>query len=279
MVDWLAHEFPANLGSEPMPTIADAAQLLETYAPLSLAEEWDNVGLLVGDPGAPLGRIMTCLTVAPKVVEEAIDRGVDLIVAHHPLPFHPLRRLTTDTVEGHLLWRLMGAGIGVYSAHTAFDSAAGGINEQLAGGLGLSTVRPFSPSERPDGAGTGRLGAPPAGTTLSSLAKIAKQFLGLPHLRVVGTDEQPIGRLAIACGSGGSLLDDAVAAGSDALLTGEATYHECLKAESLGVALLLTGHYASERFAMETLAQWLSDGIKGVEVEASETESSPLRLF
>ena len=262
-----------------MPTIADAAQLLEEYAPLSLAEEWDNVGLLVGDPSAPLRRMMTCLTVAPKVVEEAIEARVNLIVAHHPLPFHPLRRLTTDAVEGQLLWRLMGAGIALYSAHTAYDSAAKGINQQLANGLGLSEVAPFLPSERADGAGTGRVGATPTGTTLHSLAESIKRQLGLPHLRVVGADDQPVCRLAIACGSGGSLLDAALAAGCDALLTGEATYHECLKAESLGVALVLTGHYASERFAMERLAERLSAAMEGVEIRASEAESDPLRLL
>lgn len=261
-----------------MSTIADAVKLLEAYAPLSLAEEWDNVGLLVGDPCSPLGRIITCLTVAPKVVEEAIAHQADLIVAHHPLPFHPLRSLTTDTVEGDLLWRLMGAGIAVYSAHTAYDSAAEGINQQWAEGLELSQVAPLEPSERPDGAGTGRMGIAPSGMTLESLAESVKNLRGLPHLRVVGTDTQPISRLAIACGSGGSLLDNAIAAGCDALLTGEATYHECLKAESLGVALVLTGHYASERFAMEVLADRLRKEMAGIEVGASKNESDPLRL-
>lgn len=260
-------------------TIADAVKILEAHAPLSLAEEWDNVGLLVGDPRVPLRRIMTCLTVAPKVVEEAIACQTNLVVAHHPLPFHPLRSLTTSTMEGDLLWRLMGAGIAVYSAHTAYDSAAEGINQQWAEGLALSKITPFEPSERPDGAGTGRVGIAPSNMTLASLATSVKNLQGLPQLRVVGANEQPISRLAIACGSGGSLLDDAIASGCDALLTGEATYHECLKAESLGVALVLTGHYASERFAMEVLGDRLSNDLAGVEVQASETESDPLRLF
>ncbi len=92
-----------------MPAIRDVCELLETSGTRRLAEDWDNVGLLVGDPDRPVGRIMTCLTVTPASAQEAVQERADLIVTHHPLPFRPLNRLTVDTTTGRLLWQIIGA--------------------------------------------------------------------------------------------------------------------------------------------------------------------------
>jgi putative NIF3 family GTP cyclohydrolase 1 type 2 len=109
-----------------MVTIENVAKFLNSFAPLPLAEAWDNVGLLVGDRTAKAERIMTCLTITDASANEAIAERADLIVAHHPLPFGALKTLTTDSQDGRLLWKLAGARISVYSPHTAFDSAADG---------------------------------------------------------------------------------------------------------------------------------------------------------
>ena len=132
--------------------VDDIARFLDQFAPVELAESWDNVGLLAGDRGAPVSKVMTCLTITPASAEEAISSGVELIVAHHPLPFHPLRRLTTDTPEGRLLCDLLAARIAIYSPHTAFDSTTGGINERLAAGLGLVDLLPLV--DLPESAGS-----------------------------------------------------------------------------------------------------------------------------
>src|SRR5688572_20463375 len=110
-----------------MPLLRDICQFLDQLAPPRLAEEWDNVGLLVGDPAQPIERIMTCLTITPASAAEAVSQRADLIVTHHPLPFRPLKRLTSDHTPGRLLLSLIRAGIAVHSPHTAFDSAAAGI--------------------------------------------------------------------------------------------------------------------------------------------------------
>ena len=114
-------------------TINDVCSWLGEIAPLELAEEWDNVGLLVGDRGRGLERFMTCLTITPTTTAEAIERRADLIVVHHPLPFRPISQLTTDTTVGGLLWDLLGAGVAVYSAHTAFDSASARHQSAMGG--------------------------------------------------------------------------------------------------------------------------------------------------
>ncbi len=259
-----------------MPTIADAVALLNEIAPVELAEEWDNVGLLAGDPAADLRGVLTCLTLTPDVVDEAIDRGVGLVVSHHPLPFRGVKTLTTETVDGGSLWRLLGAGIAVYSPHTAYDSAAGGVNQQWAERLQLTAVRPLSPIEGADrAAGVGRAGDF-GGGGFDRLVEAVKQAVNPPAVRVVAPTSGGAGRVAIACGSGGSLLDLAIAAGCDVFLTGEMSFHDCLRCRSLGIGAVLTGHYASERFAIESLAERLAGQLPGISVNASESEKDPL---
>src|ERR1700694_3580768 len=105
-----------------MITVANLLSALQAIAPLSLAAEWDNVGLLLGDAAAPVQRVMTCLTVTPDSVAEAIETQVQLIVSHHPVLFRPTKKLTTATPEGRMLLNLVQAGIAVYSPHTALDN-------------------------------------------------------------------------------------------------------------------------------------------------------------
>src|SRR5262245_28015040 len=119
-----------------MLTVDTIARFLEEFAATQLAEAWDNVGLLAGDRNRPVSKVVTCMTITPASASEAIAAGAELIVTHHPLPFKPLKQLTTDTPEGKLLCDLLAARIAIYSPHTAFDSTIEGINQRLAEGLG-----------------------------------------------------------------------------------------------------------------------------------------------
>jgi dinuclear metal center YbgI/SA1388 family protein len=261
-----------------MQTVQDVCDFLNDFAPPRLAEEWDNVGLLVGDPGQAVQRLMTCLTITPASADEAVRERAELVVTHHPLPFRPLKRLTTDSVPGRLLLQLIRAGIAVHSPHTAFDSAAAGINQRLAEGLGLIDIRPLLAVQGdPQGLGAGRYGRLPQATTLATMAERLKQFLSLGGLHAVGSAQRQIERVAVACGSAGQFLEPARNAGCDLLVTGETNFHTCLEAEATGVALLLPGHYASERFAVERLAEVLAQQFAGLTIWASHDEADPLR--
>lgn len=262
-----------------MPTIGDVATVLEQFAPTALAEDWDNVGLLVGAPDWPARRVLTCLTVTPTSVAEAIRAEADLIVTHHPLPFQPLKTITPASTPGRLLLDLISARIGVYSPHTAFDSAPTGINQHLAIGLGLQQIEPLVPATGTVEAdlGAGRIGLVGGESTLAELIDRLKSFLSIDTVKVVGTDDHSVSKVAIACGSGGSFLSAAIDKGCDCLVTGETTFHTCLEAEARGVGLILPGHFASERFALLSLADYLQEQLSGLEVWASRDECDPLR--
>jgi putative NIF3 family GTP cyclohydrolase 1 type 2 len=184
---------------------------------------------------------------------------------------------------------LIAAGVAIFSPHTAFDSARRGINRQLAEGLGLTDVRPLIPTaagggtngggpgaDRAEEAGAGRYGVLPVARTLFELAASVKKFLNIEQLQVVGSGEQSLERVAVACGSAGEFLEPALAAGCQALVTGETRFHTCLAAEAAEVGLVLAGHYASERFAVETLASELEQQFPALHVWASRSETDPL---
>ncbi|MFM2216506.1 MAG: hypothetical protein RL240_824 [Planctomycetota bacterium] len=271
---------------------------LQRIAPLGIAESWDNVGLLVGDPASSIAKVMTCLTLSDGVLEEAIDRKIGLVVSHHPIPFRPLTRITTEDPTGRILWRAMQHSIAIYSPHTAWDNAHEGINRQLAGLLHLGNLRPLVPINRAANSqnGNSQTGKVKQGTSLDDpmerelgcgvIGEFAKpvriddlvERLGVSirgmSVRCTDSGERLVNRIGIVCGSGGSMLSKAAGERCDLFLTGEATYHQCLEAEARGVAMLMIGHFASEAFSMRKLAELLARAFPQLDVGASESESS-----
>jgi dinuclear metal center YbgI/SA1388 family protein len=259
-------------------SIDDVCCYMESFAPSRLGEDWDNIGLLIGDRNNPVHRILTCLTVTPDTVHEAISRQVQLIITHHPLPFHPLKTITRSTTAGGMILDLIGAGIAVYSPHTSFDSAAGGINQRIAEKLGLQDIVPIRPfANDPDQLGAGRMGRLPQPETLEQwIEKLCREF-SVPGVHVVGETSAMIENVGVACGAAGSFLDAAIAAGCDAFVTGETNFHTSLEAQARRITLALPGHYASERFAVEMLAEQMQEYFPGIEIQAAAQESDPLR--
>jgi len=262
-----------------MPLIDDVTTFLERFAPSTLAESWDNVGLLLGDRRRAVERVMTCLTLTPDVAAEAIREGVGLVVTHHPILFRGVKRLTTDTVEGEMLLELTKADVAVYSPHTAFDSAAEGINERLCRKLGVQNARPLRPVEESafPNVGGGRFGELSEPVAFKAFADSVQTTFQLTAMEVVTA--RAIKRVAVACGSAAEFLPDAHRAGCDVLVTGEARFHAALEARNLGIGLILLGHYPSERFAVEELAEVLSNEFSGITVWPSREEQDPFERF
>jgi len=270
--------------AEPL-NLTSVCDFLERFAPRQLAESWDNVGLLVGDPTQSVAGIVTCLTVTPEVVDEAVEADADLIVTHHPMPFRPLKQITTDNTVGQMLLKLIKNEIAVYSPHTAFDSCAEGINFQLANGIGLTDVRPLIAADLPDAeestvpVGTGRWGRfADGGMPLARIAELAKQVTGAPMVKVVGRGTAEIQSVAVGCGSAGELLTAAIENEVECLILGETSFHTCLEAKAQNVSLVLVGHYSSERFAVEKLAETLAEAFPTANVWSSRQESDPIHF-
>ena len=261
-----------------MTKIQQVCEYLDQFAPTRLAEEWDNVGLLTGDRAAECQKIMTCLTVTPDSAAEAIEQGASLIVSHHPLPFRPLKRLTTDSTPSRLVWELARANVAIYSPHTGFDSALEGINQSLAEKIGLEQIKPLKliPDDQ-QSLGSGRVGRLAGdGQSYPAFVDSVKSAFGKQAIKVVGRRDAVVKKVAVACGSGGSFLSDAIFSGCDTFVTGEATFHSCLEAQAGDVNLVLIGHYDSERFAVEALADRLAAQFGGMKVWASAKESDPI---
>lgn len=261
---------------------------LQSLAPLELAEEWDNVGLLLGRATGDVASALTCLTLTPDVADEAVAAGVQLIVSHHPILFRPVQAVTSESSDGTMLLSLIEAGIAVYSPHTAYDSAERGINAQLAETFGLTDVRPIRPvspeaaAEFPalDGLGSGRIGTLPRATSLEEFAaEVQGRLQSRAGVQIVGDPTATVSTVGIACGSAAEFLGDARRQGADVLLTGEARFHACLDARQQGIALVIAGHYATERSGAERLAEFIGEEFPDVTAFSSQVESDPQQMF
>ncbi|MEI8025048.1 MAG: Nif3-like dinuclear metal center hexameric protein [Pseudomonadota bacterium] len=257
-----------------MRKVSEIEQFLCEMSPLALAESWDNVGLLIGRRSASVSKVITCLTLSPDVAEEACAAGVGLIVTHHPFPFKPSSKYTDATVEGRIFLRLIESGIAVFSSHTAFDGASEGINELILRGLGFTEMEPITPREGLSG-GLGRMTR--GDLAVDQILNDLKAFLSLKHISVVRAKPK-VKKVGVVCGSGGDFISTAHAKGIDCFITGEATFHHSLLARSLGITLILVGHFLSERFAMEVMAQRIGIKFPGLSVFASQVESDPVSL-
>lgn len=224
-------------------TVQDILDLLQEKAPLELAEEWDNVGLLVGDANSSVTTALVALDVTDAVIDRALAEKAELIVTHHPVIFDPLKTvLATD-----LVYRLIRAGLSVISMHTNADKAQGGVNDCLCEKLGLTDV-----TIAPDG--MSRIGTLPACMSADVFATYVAQCLDTAVRVKAGT--ATIRTVALCGGSGASmvlpLLDRA-----DAALTGEVKHHEWLSVPC-DKTLVDGGHYATEIAVTNRFCEWLS---------------------
>ena len=262
--------------------VQNICDFLDQFAPLVTAESWDNVGLLLGDSACEIDSILTCLTLTPDVAAEAIERKAGLIVTHHPILFQAVQKITTATPEGRMLLDLAANHVAVYSPHTAFDSAIKGINQQWSEQLNLQNIqplRPFSENEVSDiSPGSGRCGDLPESVSLSRLMLTVKQTCKIKQLQFVGEPDSTINKVAVVCGAAAEFMHEATLLNCDVLITGEARFHACLEARTKQIALILVGHYASERFACEQLATILQAEFPELTTSASQIESDPIQF-
>ena len=260
-----------------MITIQEALEAVRRAAPEELQESWDNSGVqILTDPGASVERILTCLEINDDVVEEAVRKKADLIVTHHPLFFSKLSSVRADDVVGAQTIRLIRHSISLYSAHTSFDSAAHGTNQDLAEKLGLEDIRPMYPSETDPAAGMGRYGIFEEPVSYDEFLQKVTDVCGQSLVRSAGRVPEMVRKAAICTGAGSEFMDDAFAGGADVYLTGDVKYHEARHAYDIGMCVIDAGHYGTEVLFAENMAGLLREGLGyHVEVLVSETDINP----
>ncbi len=243
-------------------TVGELIERLEAWAPPAWQESWDNCGWQV-EPGIldQSARVLVCLTPTLAVMAEALALGqagtpVNLILAHHPLIFSPLKGICRGTPIGEMVYQACTAGIGLYSAHTNFDQVADGTADVLAQLLDLQGVTPVVPTH--GDLGYGRVGDLPQPGSVGDLLQRIQTGLQPPHLLYspMADLQTPITRVAVLGGSGASFLGAVAATGAQVYLTADCKFHQFQEARDRGVILVDAGHYATERPACDRLAQW-----------------------
>jgi dinuclear metal center YbgI/SA1388 family protein len=367
--------------------LSDIVGIINKIAPPDLAEEWDNVGLQVGDPASGIERIMVALDPCPEAVDAAIKNSCQLLLTHHPLIFKPLKRISTADETGRLIHQAIANRLAIASLHTNYDITRNGVNDLLAEALGVTFCRPLKVSHREkllklavfvplshhdavmhallpfsplsgnyadcsfttsgqgtfkplEGAspyvgrvgnresveearfellirktdlqaalkslrkahpyeepafdiipllnegqqsGLGRIGLLEATPLLKDFAERVKKTLGTSSLRIVGNPEQRVSKLALCGGSGASLLRDAAREGANLFLTGDIKYHEAREAQSLGIALIDAGHFATERLMVDGLSRQMEKVLASrkfeIQVLRCTAESDPFAVI
>ena len=245
-----------------MTTVQQLYEAMQALAPLELAESWDNPGLLV-DCGGEVTRVLVTLDITPEVVSEAAAKHCEAIVAHHPVIFDPLRRVTAEDVPAMLLQN----GISAICMHTNLDAAPGGVNDVLADLLRIENRRDFADN-------CGRIGTLNVPTTAQQLAETCSRMLHT-HCKFVEADH-PVEKLAEVSGAGGSYLQQAIDEGADCLVTGEAAHHIAILAKQKGVGLVVAGHWGTEHPVVFALADALTERLpKEVTVAPSLADVDP----
>ena len=234
-----------------MTTVKDIETRLFRWAPAELSEEWDNVGLMVGDRTACVEKILVCLDITQEIIYKAISEHVQLIVTHHPLIFQPISSLC----EQDWAFILIKNGISVISMHTNLDKTAGGVNDVLAGLLGLENVITADD-------GCCRIGILPTPHTTQALADRTALLLNTT-VRVSNLPNQDIIRVAVCGGSGGDLLQ-AFINEVDAVISGEIRHHEWLAFNKAGVVAVEAGHHATEVCVVDAIAAFLKDEFNSI---------------
>ena len=242
-----------------MSTVTHIYDAIDRLAPFWLTMDFDNTGVLVGDRNREVSCALLALDCTPAVVEQAKQLGAQLIVTHHPVIFHPLKRVNEDAV----VYQLIRSDIAVISAHTNLDIAQGGVNDALASAIGLRDCRGLELLNEQTGAWLGRIGTLPEPLSPEAFAAHIKACLNAASVKFSAAP-RVIRTVALCSGSGADCLDAAISAGADALLTSEVKQHEYLAAAAAGISIFDAGHFDTEDIVIEPLRDYLAKEIPDV---------------
>lgn len=242
-----------------MTLIKDILQYADTIAPLNTQAEWDNCGLLVGSENTEVSKVLLALDITESVVEEAAQKGCELIISHHPVIFSPLSQIN----EEHIVYKIIQSGVSALCLHTNLDKAENiGVNVCLANALKLSDCALYPD----DFLCVGTLS-----DTLSDkeFAQYVKEKLNCNGVRY--TNGKNIKVVGVCSGGGGDAIELYAQYGFDALVTGELKHHQFLYADEHDLCAVEAGHFNTEDVVITPLLHNLSEKFKDVSFEKSQT--------
>lgn len=249
-----------------MTNVADVVKAMKALAPVELAENWDNVGLLIGNPEREIHKIIVMLDLDKQGFEEALDVGADMIITHHPVIMTSLTSITDPVILG-----IIENKISVCSMHTNLDSADEGVNQVLAETLGLSDIEPIDF----DGV-FGRTGNVDE-CTLSELIQSVKLALDVDCVRYVGSKRNIVRKVALLGGAGADFIPNAKMAGCDVYITADVKYHQAQMADKLGINVIDAGHFETENPVIYKIARYLRNCFEDAEVITSLRNKSYIK--
>ena len=256
--------------------IREVLNALERFAPLPLQESWDNAGLQIGLTETEVSGALLCLDVTEAVIDEALRRGCNLVVSHHPLLFRGLKQVADANDVQRTVRRAIKNDVCVISMHTNMDNARGGVNFKIAERMGLTSVRFFA-ARQVDGVecGSGVVGELPEPMAARDFVEHVKRQFGVSCAQCNELLERPVRRVAICGGAGDFLLDDAVRQQADAFVTGEMHYHQYFGHEQ-EIQICVIGHYQSEQYTTEVFRDIIAGACPGVRCCIAETNTNPI---
>lgn len=261
---------------------------IHKLAPAEYAEEWDNVGLIMGDGNSNINKVLVCLETTGKIIEEAIAGKCEMIVAHHPFIYKPLKNILANDVRGRMVYELIRNNISLFCAHTNLDKVAGGIGEILAELMELRDVEVLDERCLDDiypldickkDKGLGRVGNLHFPLKSGEFIDRIKRVFNTQALRLIGNFPDEIRRVAIFNGSYDKTLYHCIKKKADVLITGDVKYHDARDIVDAGFCAVDAGHYESENAAMERFTVHLSQKITEVEFVLSKEDINPFKYI
>ncbi len=261
-----------------MLTCEEIIRCLEELSPVSFAESWDNVGLLVGRREKHIETVLLCVDVTEAVIAQAIQTGVSMIVSHHPVIMRGEKRITNDTVFGTRLLDLIQADICVYAMHTNFDVM--GMADAAAERMRLLDTEVLQVTYEDEIAteGVGRVGKLMGTMTLEEIAVLTKEVFEVSHVRMFGEPDTLCCEVAICPGSGKSLVQDVMRTGADVYITGDVDHHTGIDLMAQGVCVIDAGHYGMEKLFVPYLYDYFTKVMPECKV-IKAVEKEPFRIL
>lgn len=258
--------------------IKDITDVIERFAPLAYQESYDNAGLIVGRPDDEVRQALLAVDVTDEVLDEAEREGCDLVITHHPIVFHPLKRFNSADMVQRCVERAIRRGIALYACHTNLDSAPEGMSWRLAALLGIGELSVLQPSEGDPRAGFGVVGELPEPLPTVEFLRRMQQRLGVKVVRHSDLVSEQVRRIALCTGAGASLMADARRAGADLYVTADLKYNDFMFPDGEFVVADI-GHFESEYCAIELLFEVLSKNLITFAVRKSGCSRNPVNYF